>query len=246
MALINQIRTCYYKLLPAHTLTLFLSVFMLTIAYQVIQQNHHGMFAAASGVFNDSFDVVPEAQNTASARHKHAVLPPIDRSENNRQSSQDTRLQAEQGDDESVSPATRRVQADISPADGSTPINRPPSQTTSAGVRAQNIYLPGATGGATTNNTVGTTSPVLVGSNATPSNNSTSSSSSGQPSAVTEPSQQSLLASNDINHRAQQLYEQRRQRLCQDVISRVGTNPLASDFNSAGEYYRLRDGYRCF
>lgn len=252
MELISQIRYYYNKLLPAHTITLFLSVFMLTIAYQAIQQNHHGTFAIVSSAFNasdDSLDVAAKAQKTASTRNNNAALPAIDRSERKIESSQSAQLQAEQHDDESLSPVSPGTQTDFS-STGNPRTSRPSSQTTPAGIRAQNVYLPGAAGGASVNNTFNNNSTAMADGDVvstTPANNSTTSSlSSSQSSAVTEQSQQSLLASNEVNNRAQQLYEQRRQRLCQDVISRVGTNPLASDFNSTGEYYRLRDGYRCF
>lgn len=254
--LINQIRYFYNELFPAHALTLFFSVFMLTIAYQYIQQNHQSMLAVASNTIKASSEsnaVATNAQKIETAHNNNARSLVVDQSEGTSQSLDNAQLLTAQQENEASRSAPSDVQTNFSTNNRSARVNSLSGQTNSSGGSSQNVYLPGA-GGASANNTASDTNPALANNDAATVNITNNSNPSQSPSeqspseaaSETAPSRQSLLASNETNSRAQELYEQRRQRQCQSVIARVGTNPVASDFNSTYEYNRLRHSYRCF
>ena len=233
--------------LPPYSVSLFSMIFISTIAFQYIQTNKNiSQYNVRTSITNSTVAKnLPINKNIslrmASANESEKTIYTDEKINNqDRDTRERTELVSRVKNDEAES--ARQDIASLNPGYDQQ-------------VRTQQrVYIPGG-GRISNSSSVSNNNSSSFSSNTNLTNISSGSSvsqsdvSTNTPQEQAQSSQQieeNMIAQNEVNTRAQELYEQRRQNVCNGVIARVGTNPVASDFNSIGEYYRLRDGYRCF
>ncbi len=255
VAIVDKYNILYSKfnmLLPPHSMALFFMSFVLTMSYQYMQQNNNQELSVSSFVSSNLAKI-----SYVDLGYSNSDEAPISKSINNKV------LEDYQADPNNQKPATNdEGPEEINYADvdeeNSEPINQLANISTgnsfTESIRnQQRIYIP--SGNSSFTNTVSTTNSNDQSFNQVTTTATNTSSVTNTAVANQAPLQQTanqidlqenLVASNEVNTRAEELYERRRQNVCNTVTARVGVNPSVGDFSSIGEYYRLRNGYRCF